>query len=730
MFRSSKAFLKNTVYYFIPFIVLSVIAVAFLNKTFLMLEEQNRSVMQIQMENILYELENELAVSKQIAEEMCIDSTLSYKNMLEYGRFTVAGIKRLQIYNLRLNMNPNMFLTYTEKQIATAEGTYMSSVYVERTLGLTEESQKLWYQMMQQTESFSSAVLQDKKGGRYLFLLYYYPKSDYIEEKRIGFLFRDYEIVGNLQNAIQNLDGIAVLTWGSEVFSSVNNFSEEKTEEEQGILLENALNGKADKEHTLLTCDAKYFDMQMQVVLNNSVILGELIRVEIQMVVVGITTFVLLSLFIWWYGKYRYRLLHELKQLATGKHPELITDYSGNDYEIIRKVLEKDFEKLKILEEDIENFRNEARKQVSWLLLSSTPPEDIDILSIIKNYGIEDNGSYYCVIEFLVEDEKINQELLVKDIPEVLIYCITKTDKGYVFIIGLSLVERDDDHKARNLIAGRVQNRLMEAGYNCRGVACGLIYEHIGQIYSSQQEALSALQMMILAELNNDRILFFDEMAHIERHVPSAATEILEQFKESLQKGKGGEATSLLNQLMVPSKSLAEGLLIYVKYKIIQIMMDVMREKEVTLDYMDELIHLIDLESAEFEIRVNRVIKQLFTKIEKKNVDDLQIIRYIESNFDNSIISIASVAEFFQISERSVSRIIKKSINKTYKEYLNELRLNQVCDLLVNTDMDVRLIVREVGYYDVSSFNRLFKQTYGMTPIEFREKNVDYKRRE
>ena len=150
MFRRNKAFLKNTIYYFIPFLVVSMIAVVFLNKTFLMLEEQNRSVMQIQMENILYELEDEVAVSKQIAEEMCIDSTLSHKNMLEYGRFTVAGIKRLTLYKLRLDLNPNMFLSYTEQQIATAEGTYSSSVYVERALGLNEESQKLWYQTMQQ----------------------------------------------------------------------------------------------------------------------------------------------------------------------------------------------------------------------------------------------------------------------------------------------------------------------------------------------------------------------------------------------------------------------------------------------------------------------------------------------------------------------------------------------------------------------------------------------------
>ena len=722
MFRRNKAFLRNTIYYFIPFLVVSVIAVVFLNKTFLMLEEQNRSVMQIQMENILYELEDELAVSKQIAEEIYIDSTLSRKNMLEYGRFTVAGISRLQLYKLRLNMNPNMFLSYTEQQIATAEGTYWSSVYVEKTLGLNERSQRLWNQMMQQTESFSSAVLEGKKGGNYLFLLYYYPKSDYIEEKRIGFLFKEYEIWERLQNAMQKLDGAAVLTWGSETFIYVNNLSKQMTEEEQLTFLANVLEGSVDKEYTLLTSDAKYFDMQMHVVLDNSVLLKELIRVEIQMVVVGMTTFVLLSLFIWMYGKYRYRLLYEIKQMAASKHPELITGNSKNDYEIIRKVLEKDFEKIKTQETDIENFRKEARKQMSWLLLSSAPPEDIDVLHLMENYGIEDNGSYYCVLEFLVEDEKINQELLVKDIPEILIYCVTKTDKGHALIIGISLLGRDDDHKVRISIAEKVQDRLD----NYRSVACGLVYEHLEQIYSSQQEAHSALQMMTTAEERSGKILFFDEMAHVAKHVPNITTEILEQFKECLQKGKGGEATRLLNKLMAPPKSIAEDLLIYTRYKVIQILMDVMREMEVIPDYMNELMHLIDLEDAEFEIRVNSLIKQLFTKMEKKSVDDLEILRYIESNFDNSELSINSVADYFQINERSVRRIIKKSINKTYKEYLNELRLNKVCDLLVNTDMDIRLIVRTVGYYDISSFNRLFKQTYGMTPIEFRGKNIEY----
>ena len=333
----------------------------------------------------------------------------------------------------------------------------------------------------------NSVVLEDKKGGRYLFLLYYYPKSEYIEEKRIGFLFNEYEIVGSLQNAMQKLDGAAVLTWGSETFTYVNNLSKQMTEEEQLTLLANVLEGRIDKEYTLLTSDAKYFDMQMHVVLDNSVLLKELIRVEIQMVIVGMTTFVLLSLFIWMYGKYRYRLWYEIKQMATSKHPELITGNSKNDYEIIRKVLEIDFEKIKTQEEDIENFRKEARKQMAWLLLSSVPPEDIDVPHLMENYGIEDNGSYYCVLEFLVEDERLNQELLVKDIPEILIYCVAKTDKGHVLVIGISLLGRDDDHKVRISIAEKVQDRLVTAGYNCRSVACGLVYEQLGQIYSSRQ---------------------------------------------------------------------------------------------------------------------------------------------------------------------------------------------------------------------------------------------------
>ena len=63
---------------------------------------------------------------------------------------------------------------------------------------------------------------------------------------------------------------------------------------------------------------------------------------------------------------------------------------------------------------------------------------------------------------------------------------------------------------------------------------------------------------------------------------------------------------------------------------------------------------------------------------------------------------------------------MKREIDKTYKEYLNELRVNKACELLEKNDLSIKQISKQVGCYEVASFYRVFKKVMGMTPDEYR----------
>jgi len=53
-------------------------------------------------------------------------------------------------------------------------------------------------------------------------------------------------------------------------------------------------------------------------------------------------------------------------------------------------------------------------------------------------------------------------------------------------------------------------------------------------------------------------------------------------------------------------------------------------------------------------------------------------------------------------------------------DYLTLLRSARARELLEETDLTIREIGAQVGYYDSGSFIRRFKQVTGMTPLQYR----------
>jgi AraC family cel operon transcriptional repressor len=81
------------------------------------------------------------------------------------------------------------------------------------------------------------------------------------------------------------------------------------------------------------------------------------------------------------------------------------------------------------------------------------------------------------------------------------------------------------------------------------------------------------------------------------------------------------------------------------------------------------------------------------------------------------------INEIFFLTDRSkghVCREMKKHMNKTLSDYINEKRLNYSANLLNNTDYDILYIALESGFQNLSHFYHLFKRRYNLTPMQFR----------
>lgn len=96
-------------------------------------------------------------------------------------------------------------------------------------------------------------------------------------------------------------------------------------------------------------------------------------------------------------------------------------------------------------------------------------------------------------------------------------------------------------------------------------------------------------------------------------------------------------------------------------------------------------------------------------KAEKIAMSDLSI-RYPAKEF----------AEMFNISESSFKLYFKGIFGKGYLDYFREKRMEKAAQLLESTQLKVAEIALSVGYNNQGKFARVFQETYGVSPLEFR----------
>lgn len=109
-------------------------------------------------------------------------------------------------------------------------------------------------------------------------------------------------------------------------------------------------------------------------------------------------------------------------------------------------------------------------------------------------------------------------------------------------------------------------------------------------------------------------------------------------------------------------------------------------------------------------------------KIEsKKNLDRLtEIVEYIKENKKTDL-SLDMVSEKVNLTPQYLSKYFKKYMGISFIKYLNSLRLESAYKDLLNTDLSITHIAIDNGFSDTKAFSKLFKNTYGVNPREYRK---------
>ncbi len=99
------------------------------------------------------------------------------------------------------------------------------------------------------------------------------------------------------------------------------------------------------------------------------------------------------------------------------------------------------------------------------------------------------------------------------------------------------------------------------------------------------------------------------------------------------------------------------------------------------------------------------------------------VITYINENYSKKI-TIKFLSQYFFISQGHLCRQFKYHTNTTIIQYINNIRIINAQKLLSQQNKNITEICLEVGFESITHFERIFKNSIGLTPSQYRKRNL------
>jgi AraC-like DNA-binding protein len=105
-----------------------------------------------------------------------------------------------------------------------------------------------------------------------------------------------------------------------------------------------------------------------------------------------------------------------------------------------------------------------------------------------------------------------------------------------------------------------------------------------------------------------------------------------------------------------------------------------------------------------------------------------QVLKYLEDHIDEDL-NEAKLSRYAGMERSAFSRFFRRHTSVPFIQYVNRLRINRACELLITSEMPVTDICYACGFSNLSNFNRHFLSHKNMPPTKFRNSyllNADF----
>ncbi|WP_373511706.1 helix-turn-helix domain-containing protein, partial [Persicitalea sp.] len=138
-----------------------------------------------------------------------------------------------------------------------------------------------------------------------------------------------------------------------------------------------------------------------------------------------------------------------------------------------------------------------------------------------------------------------------------------------------------------------------------------------------------------------------------------------------------------------------------------------LRRIMILLDVLNQLAHTESIES----------LAPGYTFYQANEQETIRLNRVYDhtlANFTREI-TLEEIAAVASLSVTSFCRYFKTMTHKTYRQFVNEIRISYACRALIEGRHSIQVICFENGFNNLSNFYRQFKKVQGISPLEYQK---------
>lgn len=273
-----------------------------------------------------------------------------------------------------------------------------------------------------------------------------------------------------------------------------------------------------------------------------------------------------------------------------------------------------------------------------------------------------------------------------------------------------------------------LKNQLLNQVESDFFISLGTIVEEIRYLKDSYSNAKKLKKFMLTKGANivltekmiscveSRKINFKDEINQINKLVIEKNFEALKKYVETLYAQETLTPTNIYD----------------LSIKIV-LLIDSMREEfQVNKNYYESLSDIIIKlcnESTRESVKTF-ILSELETFMETMHQDVVkyspvvqQVVNLVNEHYYEEL-SLKTLAYQYNINSSYLGQLFNKEVGTSFSDYLNKTKNLKAKQLILETNMKINDIAKEVGYTDSSYFYRKFKKFFGVSPSSLRELKV------